>query len=194
MSRVTDNMIHNCLSPLIDELSLFTSRHKLYLWAGTGLASSLLTCYGLYCKRYRWVKVGEVAELYLYPLKSGKALSVREMECGLLAPSLGEVQDRGFMVVTTRGTGVDLRCGHDRLVLIQLSHLGHGQWELSAPGQEPCTFTAPYDGEEEVEEITFSHLDTTVSGADCGDDPSAWISQFLGAELRLIQHKRCPVI
>ena len=183
MTSLTDNMF-SWLSPLLADLTV--GRQRLLLCAGVGLTTSLL----VWSRRYRWVRVGEVSQLYLYPLKSGKALSVEEMECGLLAPSLGEVQDRGFMVVTTHGTGVDLRCGHDRLVLIQLTHLGQDQWELSAPGVEPCTFTAPHHGQVEAEEITFSHLDTTVSGADCGDSPASWISEFLGADLRLIQHKK----
>ena len=154
-------------------------------------SSGLMALYGVYCRSYRWVEVGEVTQLYLYPLKSGQALSVPEVECGLLAPGLGDLQDRGFMVVTSQGRGVDLRSGHDRLVLIQLEHLGQASWRLSAPGVEPCTFTAPQDsGEEEVEEVTFSHLDTTVSGADCGEAPASWVSNFLGAELRIIQHKR----
>ena len=142
------------------------------------------------------MEVGEVTQLFLYPLKSGKALSVAEVECGLLAPSLGHLQDRGFMLVTSEGRGVDLRSSHDRLVLIQLEHLGQASWRLSAPGVVPCTFTAPQDreGEEEEEERTFSHLDTTVSGADCGDAVATWVSQFLGADLRIIQHKRSPDI
>ena len=154
--------------------------------------SGLMAVYGVYCKSYRWVEVGEVTQLYLFPLKSGKALSVEEVDCGLLAPSLGHLQDRGFMVVSAEGRGVDLRCGHDRLVLIELSQLGGAQWRLSAPGVEPCTFTAPQDsdGGEEREQLTFNHLDTTVSGADCGDAPALWVSQFLGADLRIIQHKR----
>ena len=139
------------------------------------------------------MKVGEVTQLFLYPLKSGKALSVDEVECGLLAPGLGQIQDRGFMLVTGEGRGVDLRSGHDRLVLIQLEHLGQASWRLSAPGVEPCIFTAPQDREGE-EEKTFSHLDTTVSGADCGDAVATWVSQFLGADLRIIQHKRSPDI
>ena len=183
MTSLPDNML-SWLSPLLSDLTV--GRQRLLLCAGVGLATSLL----VWSRRYRWVRVGEVSQLYLYPLKSGKALSVEEMECGLLAPSLGEVQDRGFMVVTTHGTGVDLRCGHDRLVLIQLTHLGQDQWELSAPGVEPCTFTAPQDCGEEREEKTFSHLDTTVTGADCGEAPASWVSHFLGADLRIIQHKR----
>ena len=150
----------------------------------------MLAVYGVYCRSYRWVEVGEVTELYLYPLKSGKALSVTEVECGLLAPGLGDLQDRGFMLVTSQGRGVDLRSGHDRLVLIQLEHMGQGSWRLSAPGVEPCTFTAPHDSGEEREEENFSHLDTTVSGADCGEAAARWVSQFLGADLRIIQHPR----
>ena len=102
-------MIPGSLAALIDDLSVLCAANRYYLGVGAGVLGGLIACHGVYCRSYRWQRVGEVSQLYLYPLKSGKALSVDEVECGLLAPSLGGVQDRGFMVVTTRGTGVDLR-------------------------------------------------------------------------------------
>ena len=54
----------------------------------------------LYWRKTRWVRVGEVTELYLFPLKGGQALSVQELECGVRGPRRGDILDRGFMIGT----------------------------------------------------------------------------------------------
>ena len=54
----------------------------------------------LYWRKTRWVRVGQVTELYLFPLKGGQALSVQELECGVRGPRRGDILDRGFMIGT----------------------------------------------------------------------------------------------
>ena len=46
------------------------------------------------------MRVGEVTQLYLFPLKGGQALSVQELECGVRGPRRGDILDRGFMIGT----------------------------------------------------------------------------------------------
>ena len=53
---------------------------------------------GLWWRKNRWVKVGEVEELFIYPLKGGKIVSVDEMYCGYLGPQTDHILDRGFMI------------------------------------------------------------------------------------------------
>ena len=54
----------------------------------------------MYWRKNRWVAVGRVRELYLYPLKGGQALSVPELECGPRGPRRDNILDRGFMIGT----------------------------------------------------------------------------------------------
>ena len=51
-------------------------------------------------KKFRWVKVGKVEELYLYPLKAGAALTVPDFDCFVLGPRHENILDRGFIVGT----------------------------------------------------------------------------------------------
>ena len=55
-----------------------------------------------------------------------------------------------------------------------------------APGMEPCTFPSPAPTSAPV---TFQLLDVVVTGLDCGPGAAHWLSSFLGAEVRLVQHQ-----
>ena len=50
---------------------------------------------------------------------------------------------------------------------------------------EPFVFTEP---SEETFENSYSLLDIQVTGLDCGDEASKWVSSFLGEDLRLVRH------
>ena len=52
----------------------------------------------LWWRKNRWVKVGEVEELFIYPLKGGKIVALNEMYCGYLGPQTEHILDRGFMI------------------------------------------------------------------------------------------------
>ena len=45
----------------------------------------------LYWRKTRWVRVGEVTQLYLFPLKGGQALSVQQLECGVRGLRRGDI-------------------------------------------------------------------------------------------------------
>ena len=65
------------------------------LSVGVGLVTVFL-----YWRKSRWVKVGIVEELYLYPLKAGAALPVPDFDCFVLGPRHENILDRGFIVGT----------------------------------------------------------------------------------------------
>ena len=51
---------------------------------------------------------------------------------------------------------------------------------------EPCTFSAPAPAPAPV---SLQLLDVVVTGRDCGPEAARWLSSFLGAEVRLVQHQ-----
>ena len=63
-------------------------------------SAGVLTVVLLYWRKTRWVRVGQVTELLLFPLKGGQALPVSELECGVRGPRRGHILDRGFMIGT----------------------------------------------------------------------------------------------
>ena len=67
----------------------------MFLRIGVGLMTAFL-----YWRKHRWVKIGKVEELYLYPLKAGAALSVEDFDCFVLGPRHENILDRGFIVGT----------------------------------------------------------------------------------------------
>ena len=85
-----------------------------------------MTAVYLYWRKTRWVRVGRVTQLYLFPLKGGQALSVPELECGDRGPRRGDILDRGFMIgtddvsITLSCTSV-MGCFRERLLTIEES-------------------------------------------------------------------------
>ena len=66
--------------------------------------------------------------------------------------------------------------------------LFNGNYYLLAPGMDDCVFESPYKSAVS-KKVTLSLWDIEVFGLDCGEEPSNWVSKFLGGKgLRLIQH------
>ena len=122
---------------LNDKISSFLSHYS----AGAGV----LTVVILYWRKTRWVQVGQVTELLLFPLKGGRALPVPELECGERGPRSEHILDRGFMIgtedvrmlwtmslghVMLQGEAIDYRVKYNKVVLIRLSPLQNGWWKL----------------------------------------------------------------
>ena len=120
-----------------DKISSFLSHYS----ASTGV----LTVVFLYWRKTRWVQVGQVTELLLFPLKGGQALPVPELECGERGPRSEHILDRGFMIgtedvrmlltmsighVMLQGEAIDYRLKYKKVVLIRLSTLQNGWWKL----------------------------------------------------------------
>mgnify|MGYP003343567317 CR=1 FL=1 len=52
----------------------------------------------LWWRKNRWIKVGRVEDLFIYPLKGGKIVPLEEMYCGFMGPQTDHILDRGFMI------------------------------------------------------------------------------------------------
>merc|ERR1719186_2217142 len=83
---------------------------------GAGLAVSLV----IWAKRKRWVKVGHVEELYIFPLKSGAAVESDVLKFESMGPRLGEMIDRGFAVANSGTYTVNDTHSYPRLCLVSL--------------------------------------------------------------------------
>ncbi len=121
-----------------------------------------------------------ITGLYTYPIKSCGGLS---HESATLA-ARGLRDDRRWMVITPDGRFVTQR-EHARLALIQPSY-ADGGLQLSAPGREPVRVSLAADGDE-VETRRVVVWKSTCDGVDQGDAIAAWLSDFLGAHVRLVK-------
>ena len=89
------------------------------------------------------LQVGHVAQLFLHPLKAGRAVDVEWAQLGPRGPRAGLIRDRGFMVARPDGRAVDGRGGFPRLALVELTSAGPATWRL-AGGEECCSSAMSY--------------------------------------------------
>ena len=86
-----------------------------------GLSAAAVSAWWWWWRRWRWVEVGRVSQIWLYPLKSGRGWEVGEAECGPRGLEVDGVGDRRFMVVKVdKGDSVGLR-QTPRMVLISIT-------------------------------------------------------------------------
>lgn len=120
--------------------------------------------------------------LHLHPVKSLAALTVDEA----VVEPWGLAGDRRWMVVDGAGTAVTQR-QEPRLTGIVAMPLPNGGVELSAPGRAPLAVAVPERADTVVVEL-FGKKFEVIEAA---PDAHAWLSGFLGAEVRLV-HQDAP--
>ncbi|KFB41953.1 AGAP000699-PB-like protein [Anopheles sinensis] len=199
--READGLTKEMLSKLLDHGGSggsgtgSTVGKALLVAAGVGLVTA--TGYGVYrLLKYRaaqqppteWRRVGEVSDLWIYPIKSCGAVRVSNFQCSSIGPQVGLLRDRIFMVVKSAdGTFITGR-SHPTLVLVQPSFDARYElMTLSAPGMLDITINvrqllAAKPGAASV-------WDQPVSAVDCGEEAARWLSRFLLSEdfgLRLV--------
>ena len=117
--------------------------------------------------------------LHLYFVKSCRGLAVTSAE----VDARGLVGDRRFMVIDADGRFLTQRA-HPRLALIEttltkteliLAASGHGSTRIPL---QPKTQNA--------KPKTVTVWKDTVTADDCGDEPAAWLTDFLGLSCRLV--------
>ncbi|XP_071353566.1 mitochondrial amidoxime-reducing component 1 isoform X2 [Trachinotus anak] len=158
--------------------ALAQNKKAALLIGGAGIAAlGLGLGYKYLRKPEKVVRVGVVSQLFIHPLKSGKAVSVALAECQNMGLKFGELQDRHWLVVTEDGRMVTGR-QEPRLVLVSLTCEG-GQVCLNGPNMEELRFPIKQPDKPVIDCRVFS---TDIQGRDCGDEASHWLNHYLGAE------------
>lgn len=121
----------------------------------------------------RWEEVGEVSELVIYPLKSGRGIKVTEAEATRYGLAVDYLEDRSFMAVNKEGkflTGRQL----PKLTTVVMT-LSGTKVSLEAPGAERL--------ELDLKDVTRAAkvtdavvFNADVRGFDCGDKAAAWLN------------------
>jgi uncharacterized protein YcbX len=119
-----------------------------------------------------------LSALHIYPVKSCRGLSVPAAELD----DHGLVGDRRFMVVTEADGQFLTQRSHPRMALIETA-LTSRTLVLSSPNRGAVTI--PLDASAGLRRVTV--WKSTVTADDCGDEPAAWLSAFLGQPLRLVR-------
>jgi len=172
-------------------------RHSTILAVGAGLAVGVGVV--IWAKRKRWVKVGHVEKLYIFPLKSGAVIESDILKFESMGPKLGDMIDRGFAVANSDTYTIKDTHSFPRLCLMSINMAMDDQGVMNVTLQSPdaetnLVFQLPMDFSLEPTERFAS---TSIIGGkcssvyDCGEEAANWLSLTLKNQesgLRLIYH------
>lgn len=120
-----------------------------------------------------------VNAIHIYPIKSCRAVTVDKAD----VTGIGLAEDRRWQVLgTEESRGVTQR-KHRTLALIQPTLRDDGGLRIAAPGMPEISVDNPSGPVITVD----SHFRTPVPARDAGDEAAEWLSDFVGAPLRLVR-------
>ncbi|XP_077396033.1 mitochondrial amidoxime-reducing component 1 [Festucalex cinctus] len=160
--------------------NLYHNKLRLLLVGGAAAAATVVALgvgYKYLRKPETRVRVGVVSQLFVHPLKSGKATSVPLAECLKRGLKCGQIQDRHWLVVTEDGHMVTGR-QEPRLVLVSLTCEG-GDVCLNGPDMAELRFPIKQPNNSIMNCRVFG---ADIQGRDCGDEASRWLVRYLKAE------------
>ncbi|KAF7988343.1 hypothetical protein HCN44_000916 [Aphidius gifuensis] len=132
-----------------------------------------------------WRKVGELSDIFVFPVKSLGCVKENAIECTKLGLKLGWLRDRTLMVIDLDGNFVTGR-QKPRMVQITPSIAG-SVLTLAAPGM----MTVSVDLSNIGKTFRAAVWGQPVPAADCGEEIARWLSRFLLQEdtgLRLVYY------
>lgn len=118
-----------------------------------------------------------LSEIFVYPLKSGRGVSVHAVE----VDRTGLRHDRRWMLVDAEGTFMSLRT-HPRMAFLSATVAGDAL-RLEAPEMEPLDVPDVRG----ADAITVQVWREPRRGLDCGAEAAEWTSTFLGERCRLVR-------
>jgi uncharacterized protein YcbX len=117
-----------------------------------------------------------VESLHIYPLKSGAGVTLGRAR----ADERGFHRDRRLMAVDQDGNFISQRT-HPLLGYVQVQFTD-AALQLQAPGEASLFIDVPHTSPTEV-----TIWGDTVQASELGPDATAWLSAFLGEDVRLVQ-------
>ncbi|XP_043250406.1 mitochondrial amidoxime-reducing component 1-like isoform X2 [Colletes gigas] len=133
----------------------------------------------------KWMKVGQIQELYAYPLKSGRGQDVKECnftEFGISIEKEGRftLRDRMFLVYNEETGRFQTGRQYPTLILVSLSAVDESKVKLEAVGMPSVIFNVPKCSEDSPEAVQCTMWwGESVKCIDCGPEPAEWLSRFL---------------
>lgn len=132
-----------------------------------------------------WIKVGEISDICVFPVKSMGCIRESAVECTMLGCKKGWLRDRTLMVTDVNGRFVTAR-KFPKMILVRPSIDG-SVLTLEAPGMLAIKVDLAHVGNK----IKTSIWGQTVPACDCGDEVALWLSRVLLQEdigLRLVYY------
>lgn len=177
----------------LSRLDGFARMKKVSVYAGAGVGAAVIIGWWVWRRRRtpvlpdKWEVVGEVSELTVYPLKSGRGVNVKQGKATRWGLESAGLQDRCFMVVTaSTGTFVTGRQA-GKLVGVTLTY-SDSVVTLQSEGFPTLKYNLK-DALRNPKVVDTKIWGEAVRGVDCGDQAAGWLTNVLykgQEEVRLI--------
>ncbi|XP_022333986.2 mitochondrial amidoxime reducing component 2-like [Crassostrea virginica] len=135
-------------------------------------------------RRDQFVRVGQVSDLSLFPVKSCQGIPLQKARAEVTGLVSEGLYDRQWMLVKPNGDFLSMR-HYSKMALIRVSsHVCN--LHLDAPGQQ--TLVLPKNPSVDQQRFIMTRVwGLRVLGMDCGNEAESWFQTFLGAEgVRLV--------
>lgn len=136
--------------------------------------------------RSRFVQIGTVSELHLYPVKSCGALSVSDALATPVGLCSGGITDRHWIIIDKAGRKINMK-DHPPLSCVTSSTRDDvivlrapGMPDLEMPVLPDVSYTHKLTQSQVAGEPRVSPEESTIPAVDCGTNASKWISTYIG--------------
>ncbi|XP_022916958.1 mitochondrial amidoxime-reducing component 1 [Onthophagus taurus] len=131
----------------------------------------------------KWVKVGNVEKLFIYPLKSAKRVEIQKANTtlgGLITLEENGIQlrDRSFIVYSQSNNEMKTARTYPTLLKIECSPHDKDHVVFDAPDHRPLYVKIPSKSTTKTSFITL-HAGEPIETLDCGEEAAQWISRYL---------------
>jgi uncharacterized protein YcbX len=151
--------------------------------------TSALIYWALIKSRSKYQKVGRIAKLVIYSVKSLKGVEVDHLEVTKTGVKSGIFRDRSWAVID--GEGNHFNAKNDRRVTLIETRINGNQIWLESPdnAMNPLKVDMKTNLSPSDTLVNIKFFNGYRQGIDCGEEASFWLNQCLGKEgLRLVQH------
>uniref|UniRef100_A0A8C8SFV1 Mitochondrial amidoxime reducing component 2 n=1 Tax=Pelusios castaneus TaxID=367368 RepID=A0A8C8SFV1_9SAUR len=132
----------------------------------------------------RLQRVGTVGGLFIYPVKSCRAVAVQRAEVTAMGLRSGDMRDRFWLVIKDDGHMVTAR-QEPQLVLVSVK-CENGYLTLNAQEMKELRVPIKLSRKNPVHSCRLFGLD--IQGRDCGDEAAQWLCTFLNTQSYRLVH------
>jgi uncharacterized protein YcbX len=151
---------------------------------GVSVAAFGIFAFNHFLRQYRYwnsefKEVGNVKELFLYPIKSGKSMNIEWMDCKKNGAKYNENGDRHFLVVDEKANHLFLTARqYPKLVLID-SKVIDDILIMTVPNGDTVKINLKEVKSRQDIRNGILHFKKTQEGFDCGDEAAEFLENFL---------------
>ncbi|PNF37256.1 Mitochondrial amidoxime-reducing component 1 [Cryptotermes secundus] len=132
----------------------------------------------------KWRQVGEVSEMTIYPLKSGRGVDLKEAFCtdlGLrtIGDETTQLLDRTFLVFGSDDRTYMTAARFPKMLLITITAGSDGIVTFRAPDMPPLPYRIPDSNEDLTTSTCIVWWSEEVQTLDCGEEAATWFSKYI---------------